>query len=133
MELRWIGSRALEVPEPWLIGVAIFGNCVLTVASFYLAWRLWRWRQALITLTALLEYWHGQLGQTVKPASLQPAQNQIAHLKQTYGRLSQQLQTGGQILAWLGLGWRLSRGWWRSTQVRGKVTHRQHHRRREKR
>lgn len=121
------------MPEFWLIGVAILANLGLTVVGFYLAWRLWRWRQDLITLTTRLEHWHGQLRQGVKPALIEPSQGKLAHLKHTYGRLSQQLQMGGQVLTWVGLGWRLGWGWWRATQARGKVTYRRHHRRHEKR
>jgi hypothetical protein len=121
------------MPEFWLIGVAVLVNLILAVAGFYLAWRLWRWRQELMALTALLEHWHGQLHQGVKAALIEPSQGRLAYLKYTYGRLSQQLQMGAQVLTWVGLGWRLGWGWWGANQARGKVTYRRHHRRHEKR
>lgn len=119
--------------EAWWIGIAVLVNLTLAVTGFYLAWRLWRWRQALVILRAQLEHWHGQLSQGVNPALIQFPQGKLAHLKQTYNRVSQQLQRGGQILAWVSLAWRLGQGWRRSIRSRAKGTHRWHHRRHEKR
>ncbi|MFM7325887.1 MAG: hypothetical protein ACKO4L_13360 [Nodosilinea sp.] len=126
-------NRGLPIAETWWIILPVLTNLALAVAGFYLAWRLWQWRQALVTLRSQLDHWHGQLGQGVKPALIQPTQGQLAHLKQTYSRVSKQLQRGAQILAWVGLAWRLGRGWQWSTRARAKSTPPRHHRRHEKR
>jgi hypothetical protein len=126
-------NKAFSMPEFWWVILPVLINIALAVASVYLAWWLWRWRQALVILRAQLEHWHDQLRLGANPALIQPTQDKLVHLKKNYGRVSQQLQRGGQILAWVDLAWRLGQGWRRSTRARAKGTHRRHHRGHEKR
>lgn len=126
-------DRGLPIPETWWAGLPVLANIALAMGGFYLAWRIWRWRQALVTLRAQLDYWHGQLGRSANPALIQLSQGKLTHLKQTYTRISQQLQKGGQILTWVGLAWRLRRGWRWPTRARTKGIRPWHHHRHEKR
>lgn len=121
------------MPEFWWIVLPVLANIALAVAGFYLAWRIWQWRQALVTLRVQFEQWQGQLLQGVNPVLIEPTLGKLTHLKQTYGRVSQQLQKGGQILTWVSLAWRLGRGWRRSNRARAKGPQPWHPRRHEKR
>lgn len=77
-------------------------NLLIAGIGFYGAWRLWRWRQQLTTLTTNLVQWEqtAQLALSADraPHQLMQSQRSLAAVRQGYRLLDSQVQMLRQVL-----------------------------------
>ncbi|MBE7381086.1 MAG: hypothetical protein F6J95_006720 [Leptolyngbya sp. SIO1E4] len=96
-----------------MIQVVIGLNIAIALFGFYVAWRIWRVRQALAGFAVMLAAWerhtHWALNPDRTPDLILRGQQATASLRERYGRLEAQLQQFRRILALALLGLRLLR------------------------